>query len=81
MEAGLRIPEDIGIFGYGFSEITDFFNPQLTVINQDPRKLGQEAIKLLISEIENKTNKKKTILTIEEEFLWRGSVKRNLKLK
>jgi LacI family transcriptional regulator len=81
MEAGLRIPEDIGIFGYGFNEITDFFNPQLTVINQNPRKLGQEAIKLLISEIENKTNKKKTILTIDEEFLWRGSVKRNLKLK
>jgi hypothetical protein len=40
MEAGLRIPEDIGIFGYGFS-------------------------------------KKKTIITIDEEFLWRESVKRH----
>ena len=39
-EAGLRIPEDIGIFGFGFNEITDFFDPQLTVINQDPRKNG-----------------------------------------
>ena len=54
-EAGLRIPEDIGIFGFGFNEITDFFDPQLTVINQDPRKMGMEAIKLLIDEIENKT--------------------------
>src|SRR5664280_1779665 len=53
-EAGLRIPEDIGIFGYGFNEITDFFDPQLTVINQDPRKMGHEACRLLINEIEKK---------------------------
>ena len=39
-EAGLRIPEDIGIFGFGFNEITDNFDPQLTVINQDPLENG-----------------------------------------
>jgi LacI family transcriptional regulator len=39
-EAGLRIPQDIGIFGFGFTEITDFFDPPMTVINQDPRKIG-----------------------------------------
>jgi LacI family transcriptional regulator len=76
LEAGLRIPEDISILGYGFNEITDFFDPQLSVINQDPRKLGQEAIKLLISEIENKNKKKQTVISIDEEFLWRKSVKR-----
>jgi LacI family transcriptional regulator len=78
-EAGLKIPEDIGIFGYGFNEITDFFNPQLTVINQDPRKMGLESIKLLINEIETKTKKGKSIIFIEEEFLWRKSVKRKVK--
>jgi LacI family transcriptional regulator len=77
-EAGLRIPDDFGIFGFGFNEITDFFNPQLTIINQDPRKLGYEAIKLLIGEIEIKTRKKQSVIIIEEEFLWRTSVKRNL---
>jgi LacI family transcriptional regulator len=76
-EAGLRIPEDIGIFGYGFSEITDFFDPQLTVINQDPRQMGLEAARLLISEIENEAKGGKTQILIEEEFLWRKSVKRN----
>lgn len=74
-EAGLRIPEDIGIFGYGFSEITDFFDPQFTVINQDPRKMGYEAAKLLIEEIEDNSKQGKTHLLIEEEFLWRKSVK------
>jgi LacI family transcriptional regulator len=78
-EAGLRIPEDIGIFGYGFSEITDFFNPQYTVINQDPRKLGLEAIKLIINEIENESRRGKSKILIEEEFLWRKSVKRKVK--
>jgi len=78
-EAGLRIPEDIGIFGFGFSEITDFFDPQLTLINQDPRKLGYEACKLLIDEIEKKIPTSQNIIYIEEEFLWRKSVKRKLK--
>jgi LacI family transcriptional regulator len=78
-EAGLRIPEDIGIFGFGFSEITDFFDPQLTLINQDPRRLGYEACKLLIDEIEKKIPTSQNIIHIEEEFLWRKSVKRKLK--
>lgn len=74
-EAGLRIPEDVGIFGFGFYEITDFFDPQLTVINQDPRKMGLEAIKLLINEIETGSKSKTTEILIDEEFLWRKSVK------
>lgn len=77
-EAGLNIPEDIGIFGYGFCEITDFFEPQLTVINQDPRKLGYEACKLIIDEIEKKIVGGHNKILIEEEFLWRKSVKRNM---
>jgi len=77
-EAGLRIPEDIGIFGFGFNEITDFFDPQLTVINQDPRKMGQEAVKLLIDEIGKDTGIHHTEILIEEEFIWRKSIKINL---
>jgi len=78
-EAGFNIPEDFGIFGYGFNEITDFFDPQLTVINQDPRKMGLEAIKLIINEIELETRNSQTKIFIEEEFLWRRSVRRKVK--
>jgi LacI family transcriptional regulator len=80
-EAGLRIPEDVGIFGYGFYEITDFFDPQLTVINQDPRKMGIEACKLLINEIEKKIKSGRNKIFIEEEFLWRKSVNNKVKRK
>jgi LacI family transcriptional regulator len=75
-EAGLRIPEDIGILGYGFCEITDFFDPPLTVINQDPRKMGLESVKILIEEIENGTKGGAHKVLIEEEFLWRKSVRK-----
>jgi len=75
-EAGLRIPEDIGILGYGFSEITDFFDPPLTIINQDPRKMGLEATKLLIEEINQKKKNSGDNILIEEEFLWKNSIKR-----
>ena len=74
-EAGLRIPEDIGIFGYGFNEITDFFDPQFTVINQDPRRMGLEACQLLINEIEDKTQIGKNKILLEEKFIWGKSVK------
>lgn len=78
-EAGLRVPEDIGIFGFGFSEITDFFDPQLTVFNQDPRKIGLEAVKLLLNEIENKSRNKRSTIIVDGEFLWRRSVRRKVK--
>lgn len=78
-EAGLIIPDDIGIFAYGFNEITDFFDPQLTIMNQDPRKMGTEAARILINEIENNRKGGRSIINIEEEFLWRKSVKRIVK--
>jgi LacI family transcriptional regulator len=76
-EAGVKIPEDIGIFGFGFHEITDFLDPQLTVINQDPRKIGNAAMKLLLEEIQEKSPPGSTVI-IDEEFLWKKSVQKKV---
>jgi LacI family transcriptional regulator len=76
-EAGLKIPEDIGIFGFGFHEITDFLDPPLTVINQDPRKIGNIAMKLLLDEIGEKSPPGSKVI-IDEEFLWKKSVKKKV---
>jgi DNA-binding LacI/PurR family transcriptional regulator len=57
-----------------FTETTDFFDPPLTIINQDPRKLGSESAKLLLEEIENETVNQSRLL-IDEEFLWRRSIR------
>jgi len=73
-EAGLKIPSDIGIMGYGFSETTDLFNPPMAVINQDPRKMGRIAAQRLIEEIKNEKKSKAVKIRIEEEFFWRKSL-------
>lgn len=73
-EAGLRIPEDIAVAGFGFDETTSMFNPPLAVINQDPRKLGVIAANLLIDEIEGRSKGQSRIL-IDEQFIMNDSVK------
>lgn len=74
-EAGLIIPDDIGLISFGFHEITDFFDPPLTVINQDPREMGLAAITVLINEINSKTECTERKIFIEEEFYRRKSIK------
>ncbi len=53
VEKGLKIPEDIGVAGFGFNDTVQSFTPPLAIINQDPRKLGSAAAGLLIEMIEN----------------------------
>jgi len=72
-KAGLDIPGDIGIMGYGFSETAQLFSPSLTIINQDPRKMGQLAVNTLIDEILDESIPKPTSLIIEEEIQWKSS--------
>jgi LacI family transcriptional regulator len=81
-KAGLKIPADIGIMGYGFSETTDIFNPPLAVINQDPRMMGRLSAQTLIDEIDGKSSRKPLRIKIEEEFIWNKSLKKlNIKEK
>ncbi len=76
-EAGMKIPDDIGIMGYGFCETTDIFNPPLSVINQDPRKMGRISAKRLIDEIKDGKRTKPLKVKIEEQFFWNDSLKKS----
>ncbi len=73
-KTGLRIPDDIGIMGYGFSETAHLFSPTLSIINQDPRKMGRVAVNLLIDEIQNVSNNSPVEILIEEDFQWNTSI-------
>ena len=73
-KAGLRIPDDIGIIAYGFYETAHLFSPTLSIINQDPRKMGGMAINQLIEEIQGASVNSHTQLLIEENFLWQTSI-------
>lgn len=73
-ESGIKIPQDLKVIGYGFTETTSHFNPPLAVINQDPRKMGHVAVKKLIGEINGSQTKKPVTVYIAEEFLWNRSL-------
>jgi len=75
-EVGIKIPEDIGIAAFGFNEIAQTFTPPLSIINQNPRKIGLAATNMLIEKIANKNIDKTDQITIEEEFLWNDSILR-----
>ena len=72
--SGLDIPGDIGIIGYGFSETAQLFSPSLTIINQDPRKMGLIAVNTLIDEILEEEKREPLSIVIDEDFQWKTSV-------
>jgi LacI family transcriptional regulator len=74
-ELGLRIPEDIGVVGFGFPETTEMFSPPLAVISQDPRLMGQTAAKRLIDEIQLIPTAPGTEIRLSGDFHWNNSLK------
>lgn len=50
--AGLSVPEDISLVGYDGTRLLQRFRPKLTTLQQDTFRLGQEAAKLLVEDIE-----------------------------
>lgn len=75
-KSGMRIPDDIGIIGYGFSETAQFVSPALSIINQDPRHMGRIAANLLIDEIMERNGSSGSKILVGEDFQWNASVKR-----
>jgi LacI family transcriptional regulator len=70
----LKIPDDIGILGYGLSDTAHLFSPTLSIINQDPRKMGRIAANLLIDEIQGISQNSHTEILIDVDFQWNTSI-------
>ena len=73
-DVGMDIPKDIGIMGFGFRETAEMFSPSLSVIHQDPRKLGTVALELLIEEMDGMRKNRPRKVILEEEFIWNNSI-------
>ena len=52
-EHGLRIPQDISIAGFDGVPILQMLRPRLTTVFQDTTRIGQEAARLLIEQVES----------------------------
>lgn len=52
-EKGLRIPEDVSVFGFSNTKRSRYMNPSVSTINQFPEKIGETAAELLFEQILN----------------------------
>lgn len=72
-EKEIRIPDDISVAGFGNYEISSIVNPALTTVDFPYEKLGTDAIKSLINQIEG--NERKIIDPAEARLVLRDSTK------
>lgn len=72
-EKEIRIPDDISVAGFGNYEISSIINPALTTVGFPYEKLGTDAIKSLINQIEG--NEKDVIEPAGARLILRDSTK------
>lgn len=51
-DLGLQIPEDLSVVGYDDIHLANYLVPRLTTVSKDVVKIGQEAVKLLLTRIQ-----------------------------
>jgi DNA-binding LacI/PurR family transcriptional regulator len=74
--AGLRIPDDISVAGYDGIPLSQMLRPRLTTVRQDTERMGREAAKRLIEQIENPLTTIVENLTVAGKLLEGQSVSR-----
>ncbi len=52
-ELGLKVPEEVSIFGFSNSNISQDTDPMLTTMDQHPIEVGKQAMELILEKIEN----------------------------
>jgi len=77
-ELGLSIPDDFSIVSYDNIEIVSALNPPLTTIHQPRKEIGENAVRILLHNINNKKNRKIEKSIMSPYLVNRKSVK-NLK--
>ncbi|MDR0982678.1 MAG: LacI family transcriptional regulator [Culturomica sp.] len=72
-EKGLRIPEDIAIFGFSNSRRSRYMNPSISTVNQFPSKIGETAAELLFEQIFDPNHSKIVEKIVNSELIVRES--------
>ena len=50
--AGLRVPQDVSLVGFDDLDLSACLHPPLTTVRQDPRRIGAEAVNLLLRRLQ-----------------------------
>jgi DNA-binding LacI/PurR family transcriptional regulator len=72
-ESGVRIPSDIAIVGYDDIEISEYLFPPLTTIRQPKYRIGKEAAKILLKNIESTNDQEIKRVVLKPELIIRNS--------
>lgn len=48
---GVKVPEELAVIGFDGHEVFDFFQPQLTYIQQPIEEMGKETVRILVDQI------------------------------
>jgi LacI family transcriptional regulator len=68
----LRVPDDIALAAFDDFEWADLFHPRLTVIRQPTSELGERAVELLLSRLEEPEAPPRTV-RLNAAFVHRDS--------
>jgi LacI family transcriptional regulator len=75
-ELGLKVPEEISIFGFSNSNISQDTDPMLTTMDQHPQEIGMEAMKLILEKIENPENTSRKNKIIKTSLIARQTTRK-----
>ena len=65
LSLGIKVPQELSVIGFAGLSYTAFSAPTLTTVRQPFREMGSEAMQILLSEINYKTEIKKIKLPVE----------------
>jgi len=76
-EAGLSVPGNISIIGYGDIEFSRYTNPPLTTVRQSRFEMGEKALTILMLDLQNRfTGKEGTKIRLAPELMIRSTTNR-----
>ena len=72
---GRRVPEDIGVAGFGNFEVSRFSTPSITTVSVDPKTIGQETGELIEKLLSDGQQATRQLIPVEVSLTFRGSTK------
>ncbi len=75
-EAGRRVPDDVSIMGFDDMPLASYCDPPLTTMRQDLARIGREAARLLVREVDRPEAACCEHLSLPAELVVRGSTAR-----
>ncbi len=79
LDQGFRIPEDIAVVGCGNLHYDDSLRVPLSSIDQNSRRIGQEAARIALAILNSKTPPQPEMVVLQPELIARGSTLGNNK--